>query len=135
MPSISRFATDTKKEKEGVWCDAGAGLRVLIRRINNPDSQAYLRRYARTLGRALKHGSADESTTKQVEDISKVNIAKNVLVGWENLQDEEGVNIPYSSDKALDLLNSYPDFLTMVLEFAGDADLFRTESIEDVKGN
>jgi recombinational DNA repair protein RecT len=73
-----------------------------------------------------------------VEDMEKMAqkaVAKHVIQGWENLEDETGNAIAFSSDKALELFQKYPDFYNIVKDVAGEAEIFRTDEMEEAAGN
>ncbi len=70
-------------------------------------------------------------------EIIKPAVARHLLKGWENLQDDEGREIVYSPEKALELLNNprLPSLCEDVLNFAGDDDRYRQQLLEDAEKN
>ena len=62
-------------------------------------------------------------------------IAETVLVGWEGLQDDDGTLIPYSKEKAVEILSNpeYEDFKKLVLDLADEQAVFSAEVTEDTK--
>ncbi len=125
---FSKFKTNEDKETEGVWIDFGEGLRLLIARSGNV-------KYRRTLARLTKpHQHAFKSKTIEasvVEDITLKAVAKHILLGWENLQDDDGKDIEYSQSKAEELLREAPDFFEQVLEIAQDRSLYQDQQDKD----
>ncbi len=119
-------------EQEGVWVDAG-GLKLRIARMGNPKYNEYARQLGKPHAMQIRHGAGDAA--KVLEDVIKKAMARHVLLGWENLEDDAGSPIPYSEAKAMELLTGFPDFYRMVLEFAQEAEHFKRQSREDAKGN
>lgn len=112
--NINKLKTDSKKELEGVWVDAGEGLRLLIARSSNASYRKYLVKYGR------------RQDPEAMLAVVRKGVAKHVLLGWENLQ-EEDKDVSYSSDKAEQLFKDIPDFLDLVLTFANDVELYRSD--------
>jgi recombinational DNA repair protein RecT len=121
-----------KTSSEGQWVDCGGGLRIKVARLGNPDYEEEVRKLAKPFMRQMRLG------TMNVEDMEKMAqkaVAKHVIQGWENLEDETGNAIAFSSDKALELFQKYPDFYNIVKDVAGEAEIFRTDEMEEAAGN
>ena len=129
---ITQFRTDPKKEQEGVWIDIGDGGRLLIARLGNRKYQARQRELIKPHVRAVRTGSLP--IEKQLEILLR-NYSENVLMGWEGIQDEAGVDVPYSPEKAYEYLTELRDFRDMVTEFASEQALYRAEELEADSGN
>lgn len=129
---ISALKTNRQSEVEGIWVDGPEGLRLKVARMGNPKYQAAVRRIGKPHARQLRQLTAD---TAIVEDVSKRAVAETILLGWENLQDNDGKDIPYSSQKAYELFNEVPDFYTMVCEYASDVQLYRDDAMQEAQGN
>lgn len=126
---ISNFGTDAKRENEGVWVTAGGGLELLVARITCTKYEEYIKLKAKPFGRMLRNHA--DAVSGELEDIVREGVAKHILLGWRNLQDEAGKDIEYSWTVALKLLKEYPDFYRMVMDYASDAALYRAESKEE----
>ncbi len=129
---LSDLQTDVKKETEGVWFEAGKGLRLLIARMNNPNHEAEARKLGKPYFHQLRAGTMD---MKVIEDLQKQSIAKTVLLGWENLEDDANQQIPYSPETALKLIREVPDFYRLVVEFSNDAASYRATIQADAAKN
>jgi len=114
--NISKFKTNQTKELEGVWIDGPEGLQLRIARNNNPALRKFL----------IKHGKQRDDLTEAL----RKGVARYVLLGWKNLQDEEGKDVVYSSETAEQLFKDFPDFFDMVLAYSNDVDYFK-----DFEGN
>lgn len=132
---LSRFKTDTALEDEGVWTtiDAATDAEIRIARIGNRRYRETMARRLKPYRRALRAGTLDESVT---ERITAEVLAETVLLDWRGLTvgDEP---LPYSRDKARDLLldPAFRDFRDLVVELAGELDLYRERDLEDAEKN
>lgn len=129
---LNRFETDKEKEAKGVWVDAGEGLRILVARLGNSEYQRHLQKLGRPHVQRIRNGSINIDIA---DDISRRAVARHILLGWENLQDNDGSDIEYSEDKAFEILTEYRDIYEMVLGFANDVEIFRKENYEAAVGN
>lgn len=126
MDVFAAYATDEKKELEGVWSDIGDGAQLLVARAGN-------RKYARLLGsqiekhqRALdtKNDAADELSDKILAEV----MAQTVLLGWKNIK-FKGSELSYSVDNAKMLL-AVKDFRSLVSRLSNDFDSYRVAQEE-----
>jgi hypothetical protein len=127
---LSSFKTDSRKSEEGVWTEVGAGFEIRVARLGNPKYQAELKR----LGKPHLHGIRRQGLeSEQLKRIQAKATARYLLLDWRGLEDDDGKTIEYSYEKALELFldPDYNEFLDIVLEAAGDMELFRVETIED----
>jgi hypothetical protein len=129
---LSRFKMDNKKQLEGVWVDAGDGLRLRVARLGNEKYKAFLRTRGKSLAVQVRTGNFSQQEAMELQQQA---IAHTVLLEWTNLVEDDGAVIPYSPGKALELFRSHPDFLDLVTEFASDAALYRDQAVEDAQGN
>ena len=121
-----------KTTSEGQWVEVGGGLRIKVTRLGNPDYENALRKLAKPFMRQMRLGTMD---IEDMEKLSMKAISQHVVQGWEGLEDEEGKSIPFSTSKALELFEKYPDFYTIVKEVAGEAEVFRMDEMEEAAGN
>jgi len=138
------FGVDKSKVENGAWVDVGEdypdlkGLRLLIARNNNPKAQAAFLAATKSRGRKIGGGRGDIDI-EQVQDVYPEIASKHILLGWEGVQevdaDENTVDLPYSQATAKRKLEELPEFMSMVIEYAGDFELFRAEFVEESSGN
>lgn len=129
---LSAFKTDQEKETSGVWFPIGAGLEVLVARMRNRRYRDRMRELMRPHLQRVRRGSLD------LDVVAKLNlqaVAETVLLDWKNLEDDDGKTISYSKEKALEVLEKYPEFAEIVTEFAGDIENYREEARADAEGN
>jgi hypothetical protein len=133
MAKFNEFKTNPTKELEGVVVEVpGSDLKLRIGRMTNPMYETHLRKISRPFTTSIRKGTIDQ---KVMEDLMARAISHHVLLGWENLQDSKGAEIPYSQGKAYELLVESRDFFKLVVEYANDMELFRDEESEELKGN
>lgn len=128
---LTRFKADPVLEDEGVWTsvDAGTEASIKIARIGNRRYREAMTRRLKPYRRALRNGTLDEKVTAEV-------LAETILLDWKGLT-QDGVPLTYSPDAAKDLLcdNRFKDFRDLVVELAGDLELYRQQDIEDAEKN
>jgi len=132
---LSRFKTDTALEDDGVWTtiDAASDAEIRIARIGNRRYRETMARRLKPYRRALRAGSLDESVS---ERITAEVLAETVLLDWRGLS-VGGDPLPYSRETARDLLldPGYRDFRDLVVELAGELDLYRERDLEEAEKN
>lgn len=133
MDLAKQFATDPKKEQEGVWLSVGEDASLLIARKGNKRYNEKMRRVndERAVQRrvALDTLSEDEGAEIMAEIL-----AETVLLGWKGIEDE-GVEVPYSVAAAKERLIKYKDFRKLVEELADETALFRDVARKDKTKN
>lgn len=131
---LSSLRTDLKKEKEGVPVPWVGDVRLKLRRSGNDD-------YRNAVAEGLKpHRAAWRAellSAATVEEIQRAALARHVLVGWENLFDDKGVEIPYSPETAEKLLRDpeLHDLYEFVLVASSRMENFRREEAREDLGN
>lgn len=128
---LSRFATDSIREIEGVWQDVGGGLRLRIARINNPRYEEEVKRLGKPFGPQASLGFDDSL----VEDLTRKAVAKCILLGWENLLDDKDEPVAYSYENSLKVLTEYRELYRLVLSLSSNIELFRTAAKDEAVKN
>lgn len=132
---LSRFKTDTALEDEGVWTtiDAASDAEIRIARIGNRRYRETMAKRLKPYRRALRAGTLDDSVT---ERLTAEVLAETVLLDWRGLT-VDGAPLLYSRERARDLLldPAYRDFRDLVVELAGELDLYRERDLEDAEKN
>ena len=117
---------------DGVWAECGGGLRIKVARMGNPAYEESIRKSAKPFMRQMRLGTMN---VEDMEGLAMKAIAKHIILDWENLDDNDGTPIPFSPDKALELFKEYHDFYTMVKEVSGEAEIFRSDEMDEAAGN
>jgi len=128
---FSEFVTDKKLEEEGVWIEYAQGFSMLVARLGNSKCQSYLRKLRKPYTRQIQKGTLSDEVA---QDLLKKAISKYVLLDWKGLIEDNGKSIPYSEEKALELL-SHRDFLEAVTDLAMDQELFKQEAEGTIEKN
>ncbi len=134
MAKLSSIKMDLTKSAEGIWQDYAAGIRLLVACLSNPAYAQYLTLLQRPHLRQIRAGTLDNSVAAT---LTKKAVARHILLGWENIEDDTGKPIPYSEQKAFEIISdpAYSDLYNFVLETAVSAELFRAEVQEDSAKN
>jgi hypothetical protein len=129
---ISRLKIDKDKTENGTWCKTGLdGLELLIARQGNIKYRDYIAKNSKELQIQARHNAID---VKAVDQINKDAAARYILLGWRNLEDDNGP-ITYSPEKARELFDLAPDLYEITMSFAQDMNQFLADAAEDAKGN
>ncbi len=125
MDIKKRFATDVKKETEGVWVDIGDGMRLKIARLGNKN---YTSRFQELLRPYRAQARAGTLAQDLAEKLYNDALAETILVGWEGIE-LDGETLTYSRENALRLIQELPDFKTTVTEIANTMEAYREADI------
>ncbi len=128
MAKITEIKSDMDKVENGQWFNYALGIQLLIANIHNSKYRKMRSKLLKPHQRRLKSMSGDE-----VLEILKPTVAKHLLIGWKNIEDELGQEIPYSSEKALEFFNdpSLIDLFTFVIDTAGENASYAIEQQEE----
>lgn len=131
---LSSIKQDQEKSENGVWVPFTDGLKILIARAGNAECKKMTARLQKPLEKRIRKGLVEDSV---LSDIAKKVTAKHIILDWENLEDDDGEEIPYSPEKAYELISDPENeiFYNWVLEASVDEMNFRKESKEDELGN
>lgn len=137
MAKLNELKTDVKKETNGMWLDFALGIRLKIARARNPNYQELLRELTEPHRSDLRKDQVEQKVIDATADILKQVRAKTILLDWENIEDEKGVEIPYSPEKALEFFRDpeLKDFYSFVVISSEDRDNFKKNLVEDSEKN
>lgn len=125
MPRITTLMSDMNKIENGIWVNF-EGVELCVASINNPKYKQFR---SQLLKPHLQKIRSKAVNLEDVLDIIKPAAAKHLLLGWKNLQDENGQDIPYSYEKAMEFFSNpaLSDLYNFVLETAGENATYRQE--------
>lgn len=129
---LSKIKKDVAASEAGVWVNKVLDdLDVKICSAGNRKYLDCLRQLMKPYQRSYK--SMDDSVFLEIQNKA---ISKFILVDWRNLQDEEGNEIPYSSDKAYEILQDpeNEEFRKIVVSLSEESEVFRKEVLEELAG-
>ena len=133
MDLYKSFETDKTKENDGARFELGEGAFVVLARWGNPQhlkAEEKARAPYRSLtlsGRPLPKDIAEQTTIKAM--------AEAVVLDWGGLKGRDGRLIPYSVEAAVELLTDLPDFRSVLVGMAMEAEGFRAAQVEADAGN
>lgn len=127
---ISKIKRDTNAVVDGVWVTGV--IDDLDVKVASTDS----RKYTDSLRVALKpyQRNLKNMENEKFAEIQNKVVAKYLLLDWRNMFDENDQPIPYSSEKALELLNDpeMADFRETILNLSSEQELFRKEALAEL---
>ena len=135
MAKLSAIRADTKKETEGIWVEYEVGIMLLIARAGNPKFSKLVTKLSKPHLKVLRSKNAD--TSDLFEKITKEACASTILIGWKNIEEEDGSTVKYSAEKALEYFNdpALHDFYQFVMMSSGDREEYRLEIAEESAKN
>ena len=134
MARISSLKSDHKKETEGVWVEWEHGVSLLVARLNNPGFQAFVRKATKERTKDIRSGSFSDG---EMERVSIEAMGHHVLLGWKNIESDDGEPLEWTAERAVELLSDpdLRDLYQFVLTQANERELYRRDIEEESKGN
>lgn len=134
MSLYSQFKTDAELEKSGIVLEYGTNSKgspigIRIARAGGAN-QAYtnlLEAKTKPHKRAIQNETIETPTVTRI--LHEV-FARTVVLGWENVEDENGVAMDFNVDNCVRLFTDLPDLFRDVQEQAQKSVLFRGEILE-----
>lgn len=138
---FSQFKTDRDLEKTGITLQFGTTTRggkevpvqIRIARAGggNTKFDKVFEHKTKPYKRMIQTDSLPDSVNKQ---IMRETYAETVVLGWDNVQNEDGEFIEFSVENAVELFTALPELLTEIQVQSNKASLFRALTVEeDVK--
>lgn len=132
--TMDMFRTNTQAEVQGVWVDVTGSFRVLVARYGNKNYTSFIRSEGQR-SRTAKHLASLRSDADDMAELVLRGVSQHILLGWSGMEDSEGKDIPYSTEKAHECLASYPEFYALILSIAQDINNFRDAEVRKSEGN
>ena len=133
--SLQKYnAVDTSKEELGVWHSFDGDIEIRIRRLSSKISQNARKEAEKPHAAALR---TKETPPEVYDQILIQQIARGVISDWKGVTDEEGNEIPYSGDIAVEIISGdeMKDFRLEVLNLSMTKEAYRAEVVEAAVGN
>ena len=132
MSLKSKFGTVKNAETEGAWVDVmqnedGSMCRVKLRRSGrrNKDYTKAFEKHTKPYRRIL-----DNLDPEIDAKVMRAVIVDSIVTEWENVQLEEGVNLPFNTANVENVLSELPDLQDFVLRKAGEIETFQEQALE-----
>jgi len=133
---LSKFRSNPVKSEEGVWIEyPEEGFALKIARMGNAKYTQEIVSMRR--GKQIASPLVEEISPSAVEAIQMKAMAKHILLDWRGITDDNGEEIPFSPEKAYEIISDpqYRDFYTLVQTLAADAKNFLDEAEGVDEGN
>lgn len=141
MGLFSQFATNTTKEIEGVPVQFDANADGSIPTIYLTRQGGSNKKYAKAVEAAYRPVrrklELKTLTNEEADPILKKLFAYNIIVGWDNVQNEKNETIPFTPENALALISDarMQDLFAHLDAVSKDAAMFREAALEDEAKN
>jgi hypothetical protein len=139
MGLFETFETDTKAEAEGKWFNfppnkdgSKPGFKLARMSRSNPRYLAALESVMKTFKTEIKLEILSEEMA--YEPFLEI-FLDTILIDWRNVQDKNGVTIPYSRDNAKELFEKLPSLYEILREQANSLVNFRSTEVEATAPN
>jgi hypothetical protein len=127
----ARYKTDPDKEIKGIEVDIGENFKIVVARSGNARANKRMSELLAEPEVDMKRraGAIDDATWDriQLEVMSSC-----ILVGWSGLTTADGLPVPYSQEKARELLANR-DFMNLVREISGAQEMYRAQALDKSK--
>lgn len=129
------YKTDTSFEKEGIWMAVGPEVEFRVKRFGGENSIAVskaMAKYHKPHAKKLATGSLSQ------EEINKIDaqvFAEACLTDWKGVTDDAGKEIPFSFEKAVEILIDLPELLRSLLNNSSSFENYKEEYSKEEVGN
>jgi hypothetical protein len=130
---FSMFGVSETEAEDGKWIAFGPSMEFKIRRLKSKKSRQVRERLEAPYKRASKFGGAIADDVQQ--EITVLHMSEGIVADWRNVTDKAGNPLAYSKEACAALFRELPDFMDAVASVSLDADNYRDDIKEDVKGN
>jgi hypothetical protein len=127
--NFEEYKSDPKLEVEGVWCEIDDGAKVKVAFFGNANFTKLNQKLSKPY---VGFRSVPE---EKVDEITITLLVETILLDWENIVDKDKKPIPYSKEKARELLTASRWFRDRISALAVQEQRFRQESKDGVVKN
>lgn len=120
--------TTISNEEEGVWAKF-KGSDFLIASSGSTKFQRLFQKLQRPYRRELQNNSLDPDI---MADLMAESLSKTILLGWKNVVDSSGEEVPFSQTTAKTVLRRNAEFRDFVSNFATEISNFVSEEKEEL---
>lgn len=137
MSLKASFGTNQKAEREGAWLEVCSNTDGSVTRIKIARAGRRNKAYTKAMEKETRPYRAilNDLDAKTDDKITNTVLVNAIILDWENMQVEEGVNMPFTKENALQVLTQFPDLADLVNRKAWEAETFRAEQLEDEAKN
>lgn len=139
MSLYSQFKTDKNIEKDGIVLEYGMNSKKKIIGIRIARAGGANVQYSKLLEAKIKpyrRQIQNETLDNDIADkITKEVYAQTIVLGWENVEDENGEELEFSVANCIKLFTDLPELWSDIQQQATRASLFRAEILENDSKN
>ena len=135
MKLREQFASDLEAEVSGVRVALDETSGVIVARWGNPQHEKILQELKKPYKHILRVGGKIPEEAQ--EEITAKSIARGILKGWWGIEDDNGEEIPFSEEKALEILMdpTLRDFRNKVSYLAMESETYRAYALQEAAKN
>lgn len=129
----SCFGSDANAQAEGKWVPIGAGkILIAFAGEDNPRYEKALTKYTDDFRMQMlsDHMHMGQHMEPEVKKAMRQTYAEAVVLNWENVCDEDGDLIPYSTQAVFAAFERMPAFFRWVREYASGLDNYKVKTEE-----
>lgn len=132
MGKLASVLVDRVADVNGVEMPYDEGIVWIVARWGNPNFTEELNKRLANIPDWERRNDTDIA-----KDAVRIAAGKCVLVGWKNLEDEEGNPIPYSSEQSVKYCKdpTFEPVYREIVAFAMNANNYRSRKVEEITGN
>ena len=137
---FAQFKTDPELERKGILIEygfndrTGAPIAFRIARAGGGNAQ-FQKRLEADMKPYRRQIQTDTLDNKVAERILRKVFAETVVLGWENVDDENGAELPFTVENCVALFEKLPDLFKDLQEQAQKSALYRATIRETDAGN
>jgi len=137
MSLYKLFGTDETAEQEGFDLNLYDGDEVIVFRLARAggSNRRFVNRIQSLSDPFQRVGGVSRLSEERGVEILCQALSETVILGWKNVQDENGEEIPFSIGAAKQLLLELPELRNVIFEEAQKISNFAKEKVEEDEGN
>lgn len=138
MGKLSSLKSDPKQDLEGIDMPYDGGVVWKVARWGNPRFNSCIQKTLLSLSPPERRRISEKLDEGDMSaDFMREAVARFILVGWSNLDDDDGNPIPYTYDQSLKICvePEYDIVFQEICNFARDVSKYRQTAVEEIAGN
>ena len=135
MSLYSRFKTDSSEEQRGVRVQYGVndrtGLPIVVILARAGGSNTRFSKVWERLTKPYRRQIETETIDPKISaDLMRRLYAEAVVLDWENVDNADGEELPFSVDNCVKIFEDLPDWFDDIRKVSGDMAVFRSATVE-----
>ena len=130
MSLYKTFETNKEIEQTGIDLRYSDTCVITVARAGGSN-----KKFLKAAERAQRKLNTRRPNNEQAMQILREVYADAVILGWEGVEDRDGIPMPFSRENVIKILTDLPDLFADIRQQAENAELFRDEALEDAAKN